>query len=167
MQRVSSLGPKGERGLYRHSTSLHEKLIKRGPSLLCISSIPELQKPVLQMMMLLIFFHRLVSRWPLLLCAAVWTVLLTLAVAVASFGPEIAFVSAISPSSSFSKPCKAHGFLRIPLDNPSEVMCFPAHFVRRSTFDFFLPTVFAALVVSGSACMVRSLGLWESTQTEY
>ncbi|KAE8039009.1 hypothetical protein FH972_011462 [Carpinus fangiana] len=118
------------------------------------------------MMMLLNLFHRLMSRWPLLLCAAIWTVLLTLAVAVASFGPEIAFVSAISPSSSFSKPCKGHGFLRIPLDNPSEVICFPAHFVRRSTFDFFLPTVFAALVVSGSACMVRSLGLWES-QPEY
>ncbi|XP_062171070.1 uncharacterized protein LOC133876844 [Alnus glutinosa] len=101
-------------------------------------------------------FHRVVSRWPLLLCAAMWTVLLTLAVAVASFGPEIAFVSAISPSSSFSKPCKGDRFLRIPLDNPSEVMCFPTHFVRRSKFDFFLPTVFAALVVSGSACMVRN-----------
>lgn len=82
--------------------------------------------------------------------------------AVSSFAPEIAFVSAISPSSSFSKSCHADGFVRIPLDNPMEVMCFPAHFVRRSNLDFFLPTVFAALVVACSAFMVRSLGLWES-----
>ncbi|XP_040992974.1 uncharacterized protein LOC121239734 [Juglans microcarpa x Juglans regia] len=116
--------------------------------------------------MLLVFFHTLfhqvTSRWPLLLCAATWTVLLTLTVAVASFAPEIAFVSAISPSSSFSKSCHEDGFVRIPLDNPMEVMCFPAHLVRRSKLDFFLPTVFAALVVACSACMVRSLGLWES-----
>ena len=107
-------------------------------------------------------FHRAMSRWPLLLCVAIWTVLLTLTVAVASFAPVIAFVTTISPSSSFSKSCKVDGIVRIPLDYPKEVMCFPANMVRRSKLDFLLPTLFAALVVAASACVVRSLGLWES-----
>ncbi len=77
--------------------------------------------------------------------------------AVASFAPVIAFVTAISPSS-----CKADGFVRITLDYPKEVMCFPANMVRRSKLDFLLPTLFAALVVAASACVVRSFGLWES-----
>lgn len=82
--------------------------------------------------------------------------------AVASFAPVIAFVTTISPSSSFSKSCKVDGIVRIPLDYPKEVMCFPANMVRRSKLDFLLPTLFAALVVAASACVVRSLGLWES-----
>lgn len=106
--------------------------------------------------------RRVTAHWPLLLCAATWTILLTLTVALASFAPEFAFVSAISPSSSFSKSCHADGFVRIPLDFPKESVCLPSYMVRRSKMDFFVPTVFAALVVAGSAFAVRSLGLWES-----
>ncbi|XP_024032275.1 uncharacterized protein LOC112094822 [Morus notabilis] len=101
--------------------------------------------------------ERIATRPLVLLHAAAWTVLLTLTVAVASFSAEIAFVTAISPS--FSKSCNAKGFVRIPLNDPMEVLCFPAHMVRRSKLDFFVPTVFAALVVAGSACVVRSFAL--------
>ncbi|KAF8395092.1 hypothetical protein HHK36_019032 [Tetracentron sinense] len=97
---------------------------------------------------------------PLLLYALTWTVLLMVTVAVASFSPEIAFVSAISPS-SFSRACQYDGFVRIPLDGPGEMFCLPAHLFRRSTMDYFVPPVFAALVVAGSAFLVRALCLWE------
>ncbi|CAB4312922.1 unnamed protein product [Prunus armeniaca] len=114
------------------------------------------------------FFHSLLraltSRWPVFLYAATWTLFLTVTVAVASFSPEIAFVTAISPSSPFSKSCAGEGFVRIPLDYPREAMCFPANMVRRSNLDFFVPTVFAALIVAGSAFVVRSLALWEGTE---
>ncbi|PON51444.1 forkhead box protein G [Trema orientale] len=102
----------------------------------------------------------IVTRRLVLLYATTWTVLLTVTVAVASFAPEIAFVTAISPSSSFSKSCNSKGLVRIPLSDPVDVLCFPAHMVKRSRIDFFVPTVFAALVVAGSACVVRSFGLW-------
>ncbi|XWS53159.1 hypothetical protein CRYUN_Cryun11dG0133700 [Craigia yunnanensis] len=103
------------------------------------------------------------ARWPQLLHALTWTVLLTLMVSIASFAPEMAFVSAVSPSlSSFSRPCKIEGLVKIPLDFPREKVCLPAHMVKRSKMDFFVPTVFAGLVVAASACVVRSLGLWES-----
>ncbi|KAF3453846.1 hypothetical protein FNV43_RR04287 [Rhamnella rubrinervis] len=105
---------------------------------------------------------RLMFQKPLILYAATWTVLLTLTVAVASFAPEMAFVTAISPSSSFSKSCNSQGFVRIPLNDPRETTCFPAHMVRMSKLDFIMPTVFAALVVTCSARVVRSLGLWEA-----
>ncbi|KAJ0020482.1 hypothetical protein Pint_32333 [Pistacia integerrima] len=95
---------------------------------------------------------RLTTRWPLLLSAATWTILLTLTVAVASFAPELAFVSAISPSSSFSRSCYADG----------ESLCVPSRMAKRSPLDFFVPTVFSALVVVGSTFVVRSLGLWET-----
>ncbi|MBA0704033.1 hypothetical protein Golax_016321 [Gossypium laxum] len=102
------------------------------------------------------------SRWPQLLRALTWTVVLTLMVSIASFVPEMAFVSAVSPSSSFSRSCNSEGFVRIPLDFPREKLCLPAHTVKRSKIDFFVPTIFAALVVAASACVVRSLGLWET-----
>ncbi|XVF46488.1 hypothetical protein PTKIN_Ptkin03bG0030800 [Pterospermum kingtungense] len=105
--------------------------------------------------------RQVITHWPLLLHALTWTLLLTLFVSIASFAPEMAFVSAVSPSSSFSRSCKAEGLVRIPLDFPREKLCLPAHMVKRSNVDFFVPTVFAGLVVAASACVVRSLGLWE------
>ncbi|EOY34110.1 hypothetical protein SCA6_010152 [Theobroma cacao] len=107
-------------------------------------------------------FRQVMARWPQLLRALTWTVLLTLMVSLASFPPEMAFASAVSPSSSFSQSCQAEGLVRIPLDFPTVKVCLPAHMVKRSKADFFVPTVFAGLVVAGSACVVRSLGLWES-----
>lgn len=85
-----------------------------------------------------------------------------LTVAVASFAPEMVFVTAISSSSSFSKSCNSEGFVRILLNDPREAKCFPPHMARRSKLDFFMPTVFGTMVVTYSACVVRSLGLWEA-----
>ncbi|GLT92513.1 hypothetical protein SLE2022_103470 [Rubroshorea leprosula] len=106
-------------------------------------------------------FHKLSSRWPLLLYAATWTVLLTVTVAVASFSPEAAFVSAITPTSSFSRRCRTEGFIRVPLDLPGEILCFPARMFTRSKVDLIVPPVFAAVVVAGSAWVVRALALWQ------
>lgn len=103
----------------------------------------------------------LTSRWPLLLYAAAWTALLSATVAVASFLPEAAFVWAISPSSSFSRACDAEGFIRVPMDLPGEVLCLPAHLFAKFRMDLLVPPVFAAVVVAGSACLVRAMGLWE------
>ncbi|KAK3014376.1 hypothetical protein RJ639_009150 [Escallonia herrerae] len=106
-------------------------------------------------------FRRASLTWrPRILHAARWTVLLTTMVAVASFAAEIAFISAVLPSSSSpSRSCCANGFNNIPLDASREMLCLPVHLVKRSTLDFLVPIVFEALVVAGSACMIRALGL--------
>ncbi|KAI8560478.1 hypothetical protein RHMOL_Rhmol04G0259000 [Rhododendron molle] len=106
-------------------------------------------------------FRRLNLWRPLFLSAATWTTILTLTVAVASFVPEAAFVSAIAPTSAFSGACEAGDSVRVPMDVPTEVFCLPAHMFRRSKMDLLVPPVFAAVVVAGSACVVRALGLWE------
>ncbi|XP_031275989.1 uncharacterized protein LOC116134450 [Pistacia vera] len=106
-------------------------------------------------------FHKLTSRWPLFLYAATWTTILTAAVAVSSFWPELCFVWAISPSSSFSRDCDTDAFVRVPLDLPGEFLCLPAHLFKRSKLDLFVPPVFAAVVVASSAWLVRALGLFE------
>ncbi|XP_026418366.1 uncharacterized protein LOC113313796 [Papaver somniferum] len=72
------------------------------------------------------FIKRFSSNHPLLIYALVWTVLLTITVAISSLSPEIAFMSAISPTSSFSTQqqhnqgsCKIEeGYIRVPIDNP-------------------------------------------------
>ncbi|KAI4300135.1 hypothetical protein L6164_033546 [Bauhinia variegata] len=110
---------------------------------------------------------RLTAPWPLVIYAATWTALLTFTVAVASFSPEVAFVSAISPSSSFSHKCKIDESItiRVPLDIPGEILCFPAHSFAKSRIDLIVPPVFAAVIVAASACVVRAAGLWEVDQT--
>lgn len=112
-------------------------------------------------------FHKFTSRWPLFLYAATWTALLTVTVAAASFWPEITFVWSISPSSSFSKECQsaagdASVTVRVPLDVPGEIICMPAHLFTRSKIDLLVPPVFAAVVVAGSAWVVRAIGLFEN-----
>ncbi|KAI3854838.1 hypothetical protein MKW92_013984 [Papaver armeniacum] len=112
---------------------------------------------------------RFTSNHPLLIYALVWTVLLTITVAISSLSPEIAFMSAISPTSSFSSQkqhnqasCKIEeGYIRVPIDNPGEVLCFPAHLFVKSRMDYFVPPIFAAAVVAGSAFVVKAMGLWE------
>ncbi|XP_065853563.1 uncharacterized protein [Euphorbia lathyris] len=104
---------------------------------------------------------RFTTRWPLLLYATAWTSLLTVIVAVASFSPEMAFVSAISPSSSFSRGCQKQGTFRVPLELPGEIVCLPTHLFVRSKIDLIVPPIFAAVVVAGSAWVVRSMGLLE------
>ncbi|XP_077244844.1 uncharacterized protein LOC143884884 [Tasmannia lanceolata] len=111
------------------------------------------------------------TQRPLLMYALSWTALLTATVAVASFSPEMAFVSAISPLSSFSRACDigegavGPGYvIRVPLDGPGEAFCLPAQLFRRSMMDFFVPPAFAAVIVAGSVCFVRALGLWEEEE---
>ncbi|GMI96500.1 hypothetical protein like AT2G37530 [Hibiscus trionum] len=105
--------------------------------------------------------HRLALRWPVLLYAATWTLILTVMVAVASFSPEVAFVSAISQSSPFSKACGRAGLLRVPMDVAGEKLCLPVHLFGKSKIDWIIPPVFAAVIVTGSAWVVRGMGLWE------
>ncbi|XVF55317.1 hypothetical protein PTKIN_Ptkin06aG0027500 [Pterospermum kingtungense] len=105
--------------------------------------------------------HRLTLRWPVILYAATWTVILTAMVAVASFSPEVAFVSAISQSSSFTKECGVEGSIRVPMDVPGEKLCLPAHHFGKSKIDWIVPPVFAAVIVTGSAWLVRGMALWE------
>lgn len=106
-------------------------------------------------------------RWPLLVYAATWTTLLTVTVAVASFSPELAFVSVITstPSSNsnsfFSRGCQNEESVRVPLDLPVEVVCLPAPMFRRSKMDILVPPLFAAVIVAFSAFVVRALALWE------
>ncbi|XP_047179937.1 uncharacterized protein LOC124846670 [Vigna umbellata] len=109
------------------------------------------------------FFRQVASTLPSrLLNAVTWTLLLIVTVTVASVAPGVTFLLAISPPSSFSskQPCNGVGgqFVRIPLDFPTEIVCLPQHAVMsRSNLDFFLPTLFAALVVVVSTCLLRSV----------
>ncbi|KAI3474076.1 hypothetical protein Pfo_028864 [Paulownia fortunei] len=76
-------------------------------------------------------------RWPLLLYAA-------------------------TPASALSQACREAGSVRLPLDIPSENFCFPARLFKRSRIDMLVPPVFAAVIVAGSACVVKAMGLWEA-----
>lgn len=107
-------------------------------------------------------------RWPLILYATTWTTLLTVTVAVASFSPELAFVSVISPTTSSSYDslstghrCHNDEFVRVPMDIPTETFCIPGEMFRRSKMDLVVPPVFAAVIVACSAYVVRALALWE------
>ncbi|KAJ8636873.1 hypothetical protein MRB53_011140 [Persea americana] len=103
----------------------------------------------------------LILRRPVLLYAATWTAVLTVAVAVASFSPEMAFVWAVSPSSGLSNAVCRDDSVRIPLERPKDVFCLPAQRFGRSKIDYIVPLIFAGVVVASSACLVRAIGLWE------
>ncbi|KAM7526312.1 hypothetical protein LguiA_016214 [Lonicera macranthoides] len=105
--------------------------------------------------------QRLYPRWPLLIYATAWTTLLTVTVGVASFATELAFVSAITSKSAFSKVCQLEGSVRVPFDVPMEVFCLPARFFKRSDMDMVVPPLFAAVIVAASAYVVRAMALWE------
>ncbi|EOA28380.1 hypothetical protein CARUB_v10024585mg [Capsella rubella] len=85
------------------------------------------------------------ERWPVLVQAATWTILLTFTVALASFAPEMAFVSQISSSD---------GFVKIPMED--EMVMVPSEMVKKSTFDVFVPTIFAGVMVVASVSLLRS-----------
>ncbi|XP_010510588.1 PREDICTED: uncharacterized protein LOC104786826 [Camelina sativa] len=87
------------------------------------------------------------TRWKVLVQAATWTILLMLTVALASFAPEMAFVSKISSSSS------SDGFVRIPME---ETVIIPSEMVKKSTLDLFVPTIFAGVMVVASVSLLRS-----------
>ena len=96
-----------------------------------------------------------------LLYASTWTALLIVTAVLASLAPMLAFMLAISQPSHFSNPNHGGGFMRIPLDFPGEMVHLPQQVVTtRSHIDFFLPTLFAALVVGASACFLRAVASW-------
>ncbi|KAK9714196.1 hypothetical protein RND81_06G078800 [Saponaria officinalis] len=101
-------------------------------------------------------YHRTI-----LLYAGVWTVLLSLTVAISAMSAEVSFMWAISPSSSFSTACGVDSdlFIRVPADFPSNVVCLPAKLFNGSEIDFVVPPLFAALMVASSASVVRFVGL--------
>lgn len=82
-------------------------------------------------------------------------------VGVASFATELAFVSAVTSKSAFSKACQSEGSVRVPFDVPTEVFCLPARFFKRSDMDMVVPPLFAAVIVAASAYVVRAMALWE------
>jgi hypothetical protein len=100
----------------------------------------------------LVYFHSFFRQLPY---ATKWTVLLIVTAVLASLAPGVAFMFAVSQS---SKLCQHHESVRIPFDSPTEMVCLPEYaVVSTSHFDFFLPTLFAALVVSVSTCLLRSV----------
>ncbi|KAK7324995.1 hypothetical protein VNO77_29000 [Canavalia gladiata] len=94
--------------------------------------------------------------------AVTWTIQLVVTETLVSLAPGMAFVMTTSPSSPFSKGCEHHAvgefFVRILLDFPREIACLPERAVMNSShLDFFLPALFAALVVAASTCLLHSL----------
>ncbi|CAN8295111.1 unnamed protein product [Cochlearia groenlandica] len=89
--------------------------------------------------------------WPDIVRASTWTVLLTFTVALVSFTPMMAFVASVSSSCG-----GGYGFVKIPVDFPGESLCVSSHMVRISRSDLFLPSVFAAIMVTASAFLIRS-----------
>lgn len=82
-----------------------------------------------------------------------WTALMTAAVVLTSFSPEVAFVWALSRPHPRCPPAR----VAVPLDpHPA---CFPARALARSPADVFVPPLFAALVVAASACLLKALAL--------
>lgn len=67
-------------------------------------------------------------------------------------------MSTVSLSSAYSQSCDTDGYMRIPLDLPGERVCLPAHMLKRSALDVFIPTLFSALIVAASALLLRALG---------
>ncbi|KAG8374311.1 hypothetical protein BUALT_Bualt11G0118500 [Buddleja alternifolia] len=96
-----------------------------------------------------------------LLYAAAWTAILTAAVVMASFSSEMAFLYTISETSSMSPACRNADSVRLPLDIPSEDLCFPDGVFKRSRIDAIVPPLFATVMVVASTSMVKALGLWE------
>lgn len=47
------------------------------------------------------------------------------------------------------------------MDVPGEIICLPAHRFVKSSIDFIVPPIFAAVIVAGSAFVVRAVALWE------
>ncbi|MED6208786.1 hypothetical protein PIB30_048470 [Stylosanthes scabra] len=97
-----------------------------------------------------------------LLYASTWMLLLIATVVLASLPPTLAFILAISKSSHFSNgDGDGSVFVRIPLDFPRDMVNLPHQAVTTSShIDFFLPTLFAALVVAASACFLHAVRPW-------
>ena len=90
--------------------------------------------------------------------AAAWAGALALAVSVASFAPEAAFVWALAGGGGGARACPA-GAVRVPLDGGGDHACVPARMAGRSGIDLLVPPAFAGLAVGASACFVRALAI--------
>lgn len=93
--------------------------------------------------------------------AVAWAGALALAVSVASFAPEAAFVWALTGGggSGGSGELCAAGAVRVPLDGGGDFVCVPARMAVRSGADMIVPPAFAGLAVGASACFVRALAI--------
>ncbi|KAM0941315.1 hypothetical protein DsansV1_C17g0147471 [Dioscorea sansibarensis] len=57
------------------------------------------------------------------------------------------------------------GAVRVPMEGPpGEVVCVPEKLFERSKMEVVVPPLFAAMVVAGSACFVKAVGLWEDAE---
>ncbi|KAF0887591.1 hypothetical protein E2562_002309 [Oryza meyeriana var. granulata] len=93
--------------------------------------------------------------------AVVWAGALALAVSVASFAPEAAFVWALTGGGGGGgggRACAA-GAVRVPLDGGGDFVCVPARMAVQSGADMIVPPAFAGLAVGASACFVRALAI--------
>ncbi|CAL5092962.1 unnamed protein product [Urochloa decumbens] len=86
---------------------------------------------------------------------AAWAEALALAVSVASFVPEAAFVWALAGGGTV---CVA-GTVHVPLDGGGggDHVCVPTRMAVRSGIDLIVPPAFAGLAVGASACFVKAL----------
>ncbi|KAG8093094.1 hypothetical protein GUJ93_ZPchr0012g22031 [Zizania palustris] len=91
--------------------------------------------------------------------AVAWAGALALAVSVASFAPEAAFVWALTGSGGGGGSACPAGAVRVPVDGGGDFVCVPARMAGRSGADLIVPPAFAGLVVGASACFVRALAI--------
>uniref|UniRef100_A0A0E0MNP8 Uncharacterized protein n=1 Tax=Oryza punctata TaxID=4537 RepID=A0A0E0MNP8_ORYPU len=94
--------------------------------------------------------------------AVAWAGALALAVSVASFAPEAAFVWTLTGGGGGgggSRELCAAGAVRVPLDGGGDFVCVPARMAVRSGADMIVPPAFAGLAVGASACFVRALAI--------
>lgn len=102
-------------------------------------------------------------RWgPAARHATAWAGALALAVSVASFAPEAAFVWALAGGGGC--PDRA---VRVPLDGGGDHVCVPVRMAVRSGADLLVPPAFAGLAVGASACFVRALAIGRRQHDDY
>lgn len=106
---------------------------------------------------------------PFLLYTVLWTLLLAATVTIAALSLEMGFGTATSPHAEIAEACalqinkaspSCRRCFRLPLDGPRDALCVPASLFKKSSVDFAVPPIFAALVVTASALFVQGLGLW-------
>ncbi|KAL5205904.1 hypothetical protein ABZP36_034113 [Zizania latifolia] len=91
--------------------------------------------------------------------AVAWAGALALAVSVASFAPEAAFVWALTGGGGGAGRACPAGAVRVPVDGGGDFVCVPARMTGRSGADLIVPPAFAGLAVGASACFVRALAI--------
>lgn len=88
-----------------------------------------------------------------------WSIVLVVVAAVAAFAPELAFLWS-------SHECGVEGYVKMPMDLPGNSMCLPSNVVMRSSFDPFIPLIFAPIIVACSGLVLSSFGFSYYQQPE-